>query len=286
MMAFDPRLSEAIMACIRRIPDWERHGRTAAVVLSGSVAAGLSDDRSDIDVEVLLPEPSYGGLYDPFWQAVDKGAIGILNPRARRFHEYPIVPLPSVKGHYRIKAAETIEARIRAMDDVIRWIYGNTHALADPNGLHAKLQELAGRYPPGVAEEKRRNLLFLAKDCFYGLKMQLGRDHWQSICLLSVNAVVHLLKLCCLSDGKPYPYDKWLYRVAVETTLGRRLQPPVDAILAEAGRKTPIREEPDSLVRPGHRNEEFERYRLFHLFLHAFQLVELLWRERFPEESV
>jgi hypothetical protein len=35
----------------------------------------------------------------------------------------------------------------------------------------------------------------------------------------------HLCKLCCLADAKPFPYAKWLMRVAQDTTLGRRVHP-------------------------------------------------------------
>ena len=283
-MQINPETTDRIKASVASVPSWDRCGQRGATVLSGSRAAGLSDATSDIDVDLLLPEPWFTEIYEPFWEAVDSGAITVLNPRARLFDEYPIIDIPGIDGHYQIKCSDEIQARIEAMDDVTRWIYSNTHALIDDSGLHKSLQALARRYPKRVLVAKRGRYLFQAQEFFYGIRTQLGRDHWQSLSLLSIQSVSNVLKFCCLSADSPFPYEKWLYQVGTRTPLGQRLRALIDSILLEAGHQSVVKEAPQAFVRPGHRNQELEEYRLYHLFLQLFDEIDAFRRERFPEE--
>jgi hypothetical protein len=70
------------------------------------------------------------------------------------------------------------------------------------------------------------------------------------------------MKFCILSEGKPYPYDKWLYQVALETKLGRLVRETVDAWFAEIHQKDIFYAPPEAYARPGHRNEPYENYRI------------------------
>ena len=122
-MEIEPGITAAIMNCVESLPLWSQYGKRVAVVLAGSLAAGFGGEHSDVDVDLLVPEPLFTEWYQPIWEAVDQGAIRILNPRARLFHEYPITYMPGVDGHYVIHSSDDIEARIRSMDDVLRWIH-------------------------------------------------------------------------------------------------------------------------------------------------------------------
>jgi len=283
-MDIDPDVVAAITSCVESLPQWPQYGKHAAVVLVGSLAAGLGDEHSDVDVHVLVPEPSFTAWFQPIWEAVDQETISILNPRARLFDEYPITYIPGVDGHFQIISSDEIESRIRSMDDIVRWIYCNSRSIIDESGLHRRIQRLAADYPADILVEKRNRLLYAAKDAFYNLKMQLPRDHVKSIALISTLSISHLLKFFCLCDGKPFPYEKWLYDVGIESTLGKRTRRHIDAILAEVRRDHVVYEKPNVYVRPGHRNEQYENYRLFHLFMLLFKEIEAFCVEKFPEE--
>ncbi len=283
-MKLDKHLVTAIIDGVESLPLWSTHKERAAVVLTGSLAAGLADDHSDVDVSVLVWEPAFTALYEPLWQAVDQGAIRVLNPRARLFDEYPITYLPGVDGHYQIKSAEVVETRIRDMDHVVRWIYSNSVAISDESGLHARLRKLAASYPDDVLTDVRNRELYAAKNYFYSLKSQLRRDHRPSILLLCAQSISHLLKYFCLCDDGPFPYEKWLYQVGIATTLGRRAQRYMDGIMDELGRPAVVREKPDSYVEPGTRDEAFEDYRLYHLFLLLFREINAFRLEKYPGE--
>ena len=283
-MEIEPGVVAAITRCVESLPLWSQHGMRVSVVLLGSLAAGLGDEYSDVDVVVLVPEPLFTEWYQPIWEAVDQGTISILNPRARLFHEYPLTYIPGIDGHYQFKSSDDIESRIRSMDDVLRWIYCNGISILDEGGLYGRIRSLAASYPPDILDEKRKRQLFAAKDTFYNLKTQLQRDHVESVTLICAQSISYLLRFFCLCDGKPFPYEKWLYQVGLETTLGARTRRYVDAILAEIRRDHVVHEKPTAYVDAGGRNEKFEDYRLYHLFKLLFQEIDAFRVERFPDE--
>lgn len=284
LVAIDEQIKGAITDHLRSLGFWRDYWERASVVVVGSHAAGLDDEFSDVDVHVLVENRDYGQLYALYWEAVERGRISVLNPRARLFDEFPLVCIPGVDGHYELKPSEELESRIQSMDDVARWVYSNSVAITDPTGLHARIRRLSGEYPPAVLAEKRRAHLFAALDHYYSIKTQLRRGHIESIALLCVQSISHLLKYCCLCDGEPFPYEKWLYQVGTATSLGKQIKEYVDAILAETRREHVVREVPSSFVSPGDRNEEHENYRLYHLYKLLLRRVNAFRAERFPEE--
>ncbi len=74
-MELDGHLVTAIIDGVESLPLWSVHKERAAVVLTGSLAAGLAGELSDVDVSVLVWEPVFTELYEPPWQAVDQGEI-------------------------------------------------------------------------------------------------------------------------------------------------------------------------------------------------------------------
>ncbi len=282
--AIDVQTRDAITGHLDSLDLWRDYRDRASVVLVGSCAAGLADAFSDVDLDVLIEQQDYEPLYRLYWEAVDREAIRILNPRARLFHEFPMTYIPGVDGHYQVKLAAQIEERIRSMDDVTRWIYAHSIAVADPTGLQARLCDLASTYPPEVLREKRLHHRGAALQYYWGIKTQLQRDHVVSLALLCVQSVSHLLRYCCLCDGEPFPHEKWLYQVAVGTALGQRIRGYVDGILSELRREHVIYEVPDAYVDPGDRNERFENYRLYHMFKLLWEQADAFHKERFPQE--
>ena len=60
----------------------------------------------------------------------------------------------------------------------------------------------------------------------------------------------------------------------MQTRLGEILRPTIEDILTELRRKEFVYEVPDEYARPGARNEEFENYRIYHLFVGLRKVFE------------
>lgn len=54
--------------------------------------------------------------------------------------------------------------------------------------------------------------------------------------------------------------------------------------MAEIGRDHVVYEKPSATVEPGHRNEEYENYQVFHLFLRLFEEIDGFRRGNYPDE--
>ena len=95
-MTLDEKTRSLITDCVDSLPNWSEYAGHAAIVLTGSFAAGLADEQSDIDVEVLLPEPAYSEMYELLWQAVD--IFCLSSPDKRRCRSKQV--LGCLRGAY------------------------------------------------------------------------------------------------------------------------------------------------------------------------------------------
>jgi hypothetical protein len=284
-MPLDERDADRILDFVWSLPLANRIRREAAVVLVGSLPAGLSDELSDVDLDLIVPAGLFRRLYAPYWTAVDKGKIEILNPRARLFDEYPITNLPHLEtthGHIHVKNLATIRSRI-PRDDETRWIYANSLALADPAGVHRRLKRTASDYPQKMLQRRRAAELFAAKGDYYGIKLPLDRRDAGAVGLIAGSAINHILRYACLCDGKPYPYLKWLIRVGTQTRLGGLIADEVWQILEEARQDPPRQTKPQSYVKPDHRNAAYESYPIYQAFVRLFGKIDEFRRNTLGE---
>jgi hypothetical protein len=90
----------------------------------------------------------------------------------------------------------------------------------------------------------------------------------------------HFFKYCCFLESRSYPYDKWLYQVAMQTKLGNDIKREVDILFDEILKAHITIEKPPFFVKPGHRNQEFEKYRLYHTWLRIKEKVDATSREK------
>lgn len=68
------------------------------------------------------------------------------------------------------------------------------------------------------------------------------------------------------------------------TRMGRRAGGLLDAIMVELRRDNVIVEQPKSYVEPSDREEEFENYRLYHLFKLLFKEINDFRRKHYPDD--
>ncbi len=273
-MHHNDQLGDHVLNQIRSLPFWRAVENRTAVAIVGSVGAGLGDRYSDIDVYILVPENDSMALYESLKTGYMDDTIEILNPRAFQFNEFPMIVLKDVDGHIRPMVFESLEENVRRYDDVDRWVCCNCIPLHDPMSRLASLRSLSASYPPHILNRKLIRHYWFMRDNLGSLKKPLERGQKETISLLCVQGISHLLKFCILAEGKPYPYDKWLYQIAMETTLGNVVGQYVNALFEELHRPDIVYEQPVEYVRPGHRNAPYEQYKIYHILAVMQKVLE------------
>jgi hypothetical protein len=273
-MKYDEQLGSNVLKHMSSLPFWRNFENEVAVAIVGSVGAGISDMHSDLDVYILVPEKDSIPLYEHYKKGYEEGTIDILNPRAFQFDEFPMVRLAEVDGHHRAMVFESIEENVRKYNDVDRWVCLNCIPLHDPKRRLESLRAESAEYPPQILNRKLIRHYWFMRDNLWSTKKPLERGQRETVSLLCLQGISHLLKFCILAEGKPYPYDKWLYRVAIETKLGKLVREYVDAILEEIHRKDIFYEAPEEYVKPGHRNEQYENYRIYQILNAIIEVLE------------
>jgi hypothetical protein len=273
-MVFGDAGKKSIVDQLLSLPFWQDYWDRTSVAVAGSVGAGLGDEHSDLDVQILVSGADYGRLYELYKEAWEAGVVEVLNPRAFLFDEFPLMYLSGIDGHYKVTAYEPIAEKVRSFDDVERWVYANSIPIHDPGGRLASLMLEAEHYPADILNEKLSHHYYQCMNNFWPTKGPLKRGQKESVSILCAQGISHVLKFCILADGKPFPYDKWLYRIAIETQLGKLLRPYIDAIFTEMHRDEIVYEKPENYVQPGHRNEPYENYRIYYQFLAMREVLD------------
>jgi len=250
---------------IRSLPIWETLWKQSSVVVVGSAIADFSDEFSDIDVFVYVDENRYEAVYGWYKSAIDAGTVAILNPSALKYDEFPMVYLKNANGHYEIETYQAVESRISAYDDTYLWIYSHARILHDPRGRFAELKKRSA-YPQAILQQKLRQHYLKAWNGIAAMKGPLARNQPETVKLIVSEGLLHVLKMCCLADKKPFPYTKWLLHAALPTELGNRIRPYLVRMLELMPNPLAI-EAGLPLVKPGHRNEEFEKYAMYRNWL-------------------
>jgi hypothetical protein len=258
---------------------WRECWEESAVAIVGSSLQALKDEFTDIDVLAFVPQAAYRALYEDYRNAVKAGRIEVLNPNAFQYDEFPLVVLPKTKGHYQVHTFEEVENIVGQYDDIIMWIHRNSLVLHDPSGRYGNLQKEAQAYPDQVWKKKVRFHYLEAYRAATSASNPLRRGDKKAVFLTMTDCLVHLLRLCCLLERRPFPYDKWLYREAIETAAGRELKPLLDNFFEELRRPELRRIEPTSYERPGHRNADLEAYPLHNFWRRAKRYFE----QRLPQ---
>jgi len=268
---------EAIFRHFEGLDFWSPYWRQSALVVAGSYARGTVDEFADVDVHVYVPEASFGPLYAHYRRAVDEGRIEVMNPAAFRYGEFPLVLMSGVRGHYRVYVFEEAERQIAGHDDVAMWVHQSSIVLHDPSGRYSAMRDAASSYPEDAWREKIRFHNLEAIEAAGAASNALRRNDLPAVTLTMTNCAAHALRVCCLLDRRPFPYDKWLYREALQTRAGRELEPLFEEFFEEIRKPVLTRERPVCYQRPGHRNADLEEFRLYALWLRIRSYLEAHW---------
>jgi hypothetical protein len=190
----------------------QRMGRNTCVLLVGSRAAGFEDNWSDLNLWLLgdreaLPDEERQQLDSAGWLGFPLGDTGVQ-----------VV----------FRDVADVQTRLNAWDDEQLWGFLNSHILYGPYERVAEIKRRFSGYPRPVLERKVR--------WFYGRYVHsldslnvAARGMREASVLVIGHVIESVCKLCCLAEGKPYPYPKWVVEAARRTEMGRTVGPMVRA---------------------------------------------------------
>ena len=202
----------------------------AAVMVTGSVAAGTWDEHSDFDLRVVLPDEEHVRLSTQLQEA------GLWDPeRDHRLFLEDHEPFRRFPGaELAILSTAQLEQEFRFQLPTALWVYTHAAVLQDPlNTLGAAVALHAEEF------HARLNQL----QCEHYFRFRQARNDLiprimprRQTTVLSIKrgeAVREALRLAFLADGKPYPHDKWLEVIAErETRCGSGIVGAVRALIS------------------------------------------------------
>ena len=198
-----------------------------AVVLAGSRAAGYHIPASDYDLLGLCDAPTYARVlrhtgHDPSVAGID---IAVDRKEAEQ-----------VLGHevdFAVYEVDRIRHAFGAFNDVVLWIWANAQVIMDPHATVSELQASFGGYPREVLEQKlKQHFLRDFHLSVHGLTYHPESQNLFAVLNTMTSKIGEYCRMCCLLDGKPFPYEKWLLRACADTRLGERLVPIFERVLA------------------------------------------------------
>jgi hypothetical protein len=189
---------------------WE--GATA--LLHGSTTMGIEDACSDLDLWLLLSEE-------------DLAAFDALSDT--RFIQFK---LDGKAGHLIAEALPEFEEQIASCHVDTIYQLRRARAVHDGCGCAERL----------IAEAARPMRPEVSRALFFWHYTEMRSEHracdtpivrGEEIALLLglSKTLAHAMKAAIVLEGEPYPYDKWLHRAALQTPVGRAMEPHVQAIL-------------------------------------------------------
>ena len=190
------------------------------LVLAGSRAVGYHVPSSDYDFLALCDRDTY----------TDIARLAGADPEATRIDL--AVDKEQIKQRFGVDVDIAVyeSARVaRALGeyrDVVLWIWTNAKVLFDPTNCVQALQESVTGYPRDVLERKlKAHYLMDFHLSVHGITYRYESQNVFSVVHALACKIAEFSRSCCLLDGKPFPYEKWLLRACQETTTGARLSP-------------------------------------------------------------
>ncbi len=211
------------------------------VLVTGSRSAGVHTDASDVDLDVLCPQPVYQAVHRASFEA------GIV--RAERSFFWTLegddwsryFGRDMGRPHFSLCSLDRAVEHFGTYDDTWLWIWLNAKVVADPGRQFQGIVDGFAGYPKDVLVRKIKYRWLLAGYWEVDVFPYHSRDDDKVLAASAalLNAVNELLRLFFLVEGRPFPYAELLMRLAPTTPLGRELLPilrrVVDLVAGRAG---------------------------------------------------
>lgn len=206
-LSYDLADQKAIEEAIRAA---QRLAKGTCVLLVGSRAAGYEDNWSDLNL----------------WLLGDRKDLPDVERQQLEASGWLMLPLGDTGAHAVFRDVDDVLTRLNAWDDEHLWVFLTSHILYGPYERVAEIKRRFAEYPRNVLERKVR--------WFYGRYVHsldalnvAARGMTEASVLVIGHVIESVCKLCCLAEGKPFPYPKWVVEAARRTTLGRTVYPMV-----------------------------------------------------------
>ena len=198
-----------------------------AIVLAGSRTVGYHTSTSDYDLLGLCDAPTYARIlqstdHDPSVAGID---ISVDRKEAEEILGREV--------DFAVYETGRIQAAFQEYNDVILWIWIHAQAIMDPCHTVSELQESFDGYPRDVLERKLKQHFLQDFDLsVHGLTYRPESRNIFSVLNAMTSKMGEYCKMCCLLDGKPFPYEKWLLRACADTQLGEQFVPIFERVLS------------------------------------------------------
>ena len=127
---------------------------------------------------------------------------------------------------------DRIEHAFQDYNDVVIWIWMNSRIVLDRENNVLKLKQSFSGYPREVLEQKLRYHWLRDYDLsIHGITYHVETQNIFSIVYALASKMSEFCKLCCLLEGKPFPYPKWLFRACQDTEIGKGISPIFERVL-------------------------------------------------------
>jgi predicted nucleotidyltransferase len=267
-------IRDEIIACLRKHNVLLELWPELAVYVSGSFGAGVADEYSDLDVYVLYPESYHQSIVDDFLQRDIAEEV-----------EFFIVRLPiSRSAHFSLQTFESARNNIVQLECISMYRYAHSTTLHDPTRKFAKIREESQRLP----KEMIRTLLqseyagFIYHASPEATSNLLRRKDRATLCLRTWKGLEYALRICCILDRLPYPHEKRIVEVGLQTTLGKELKDLFENFF-KLLETNAFQQNPSSTEKPAIPKHEGLQYYKYYCFQRELNLI---LRSRLEEAGV
>jgi predicted nucleotidyltransferase len=196
------------------------HRDRLSFMLVGSVATGLCDESSDVDIAVVCDQSVYDAI-----------SSGTDWDRGRPTEEH----LDGVQLQYYGIAFEEIERKLAELDDACLHVYSTAVPLMDADGQYFKRLERLLTTNPAVRRERVEGKLDMLIRRSRALGSAVDTGDVVSIADVCLEMVRRILAVVALLDDTGFDPRKRLFTTALRGELGRRLEPRIRELLSAIG---------------------------------------------------
>jgi len=193
------------------------------VVLAGSRSVGYDVPSSDYDFLVVCEAETFREI--ALLAGKEPSSIGIDMPLDKEKIKKDF----GVDVDLAVYKRDQVERAFKAYKDVVLWIWTNAKVVVDPMNHVSTIQNSFTGYPKDVLESKlKKHFLNDFQLSVHGITYRYESQNIFSVVHALASKVAEFCRLCCLLDGKPFPYEKWLLEECKRTTTGQQIFPFIE----------------------------------------------------------
>jgi hypothetical protein len=206
---------EAAVAC-------DQVGPNSVLLLVGSRAAGLHP-MDDLDL----------------WIIGDHRRLS-----AAQQHEYAgtgrvFVDRGNLEAHWTFYDLDDLNNRLMQWPAEIMWILSTSRFLSGCQATRDDLLTRSASFPKEIAGSKLKWLIGSYRMYLHPMFKAAAAGSATAAFAIGGEAISALARLCCVAECRPWPYSKWLTRIAGTTKAGKVLMPFADRCV-EAFARNPL----------------------------------------------